>query len=149
MRAFRVVVNQPVIQVLLECLHTFEEVLAEDNAEILVQYSFVEAFNEAAGFQGFSFRSTMFNIVQGKVKLERMVLRPAELAAIVGENCAHGQVMFPVERQHIIVHQCGGTFRFLAGVQGAKSVRTIGIHAGMQIHLPDAFETACKQGVLA
>ncbi|MPN24270.1 hypothetical protein SDC9_171665 [bioreactor metagenome] len=90
----------------------------------------------------------MFNIIEGKVQLERMILCPAELAAVIGENRAHGQTMLPVERQHIIVHQCGGTFRLLAGVQEAKSIGTVGIHAGMQIHLPDAFEAAHEHGVL-
>ncbi len=54
--------------------------------------------------------------------LEKMILRPAEFAAVAGGDHAHSQVMLPVKRQHIVVYQCGGIIRLLASVQESKGI---------------------------
>lgn len=70
MRAFGVIVNQPVVQILLERIHVFMEVLPESNAEEFVQHRFIEVFNESIGLRRFYLCSEMFNIIEGKAKLE-------------------------------------------------------------------------------
>ena len=63
MRAFRVVVNRPAIQICLECFHAFVEVSLERNTKEFVQYRLVEVLNESVDLWGFHLRSAVFDII--------------------------------------------------------------------------------------
>lgn len=148
-RALGVVVNQPLVQILLKRLYALVEVFPEGNAEEFVQDRLIEALNKAVGLRRFHFGSAVFNIIQSKVKLKGMILGPAEFPPVVGENGADDQAVLPVERQDVVVNKSGGAFRLLAGMQKPECIGTVGVYAGMQIHLSDAFQTAHEHGILA
>jgi len=67
-----------------------------------------------------------------------MVFRAAELPAVIRQNSAHRQAVLPVKRQHVVVQQRGGALRLLPGMQKAEGIGAVGVHAGVEIHLPYA-----------
>ena len=70
----------------------------------------------------------MLNVIKRKIDLKRMVGSATEFGAIVGRDGINSQFVVLIEKQDIIVKQGNCAFRFLACVQEAKGIRTVGSH---------------------
>lgn len=75
-------------------------------------------------------------------------MRPAKLSAVVSQDGTQRLIVFLIKGKYVVVGQSGGTFWLFLCVEEAKGIRTVGIHADMNIDLPYAFQTAHKHGIL-
>jgi len=62
-RAFGIVMDKPLIQILLKGLHALIEILTESNAEELVQHSLVEPLNKTVCFRGLDLGPAVLDVV--------------------------------------------------------------------------------------
>ena len=82
-----------------------------------------------------------------KVEFVRVLLGPAEFAAVVGEHGFHWQVQLAVEGQHIIVQNRHRRFGLLGDVEKAEGVAAVGVHHRVQVDLAHPLERADEEGV--
>jgi len=64
--------NKPQIQIYLEGLHAFVEVVSESYAEEFDQYGFVKTLNKTVGLWRFDLGSAVLNVVEGQIQFKRM-----------------------------------------------------------------------------
>ncbi len=82
---------QPRIEIALQLLHRFVELLAKLEAEELIFDRLVKTFDEPVRLGLAHFGAAVLQIIQGQIQFVRMQLGPTELAAIVGEHRLHRQ----------------------------------------------------------
>lgn len=118
--------NKPLVQAFLQCFNRFVEVLAKGNPKKLIQHGPVESLNESVGPGGVDLGTSVLDVVERQVQFKGMVVRAAEFAAIVGQDGADLQAVFPIERQYVIVNERRGAFRILTCMQKAKRIGAVG-----------------------
>ena len=123
MWALGVVVDEPDIKIGLQRLDTVVEVLAQLDAEELVEDSAVEALDKAVGLWRSNLGAAMVDAVEVEVELIRVPLRAAELAAVVGVHRADGQAEMAVEGQDLVVQHRHSGLGLFGDVQETEGVR--------------------------
>lgn len=151
--------DEPGVEIGLQRLDGFVEVVAHGDPEELVEDGAVEALDEAArhcprtdGGQwlapwGADPGAAVFNAVEVEIEFVGMAFGAAELPAVVGEHCADRKVELAVEGQHVVVQDRNSRLGLLGDVEKAESVRAEGVDDGVQIDPADPLETADEEGV--
>lgn len=148
MRPLIVVVAQPLVEIGLQRLHRFVEMLAELDSEELLLDRQVEALHKTICLLPPHFGPPVLEIDQGEIELVGMRFSSVELAAIVGQHGLHRQALLGIEGEHIIVEHTHGDLGLLGSGQEAKGETPKVVDYRVQVGLTDLFQIANVEGVL-
>ena len=148
MRAFIVILVQPVVQVGLQRLHGFIEFFSKACSEKFIEQGAVKPLDKAVGPGIAHLGVAMFDIVKIKKDLIHVDHGPAfVLSAIVGQDGFNGQFVFLVKWQNPVIENIHGCFRTLAGVQFGKPEAAIGVHHRLQVDAANGMASStCATG---